>query len=78
MTLDPRAQLAQTMQIGLANRKKPTASKKLHPPRERHPHETQHAQQAMDALTKALLDPCTTVQEAMLESRVERSKRESS
>ncbi len=74
MTLDPRTQLAQTMLMGVTNqnksviRQKPSTS--LHRDRTR----LKEEQRSMEALTHALLDPCATVQEAMLSSLLQRSE----
>jgi len=74
MTLDPRTQLAQTMLMGLTNqneflgRKKPVTSK------DRDPRRLEQERRSLEALTQALLDPFSTVQEAKLNSLVQRAK----
>lgn len=78
MTLDPRAQLAQTMLLGLANQKDSAPPKKVRKTQEWTKLETEQARRAMEALTEALLDPCATVQEAVLDSLLLRSKSKSS
>ena len=66
MTLDPRTQLAITMLTGLTNHQEPLHRKRQ--PIAVKPERLRKEQRAMEALTQALLDPCTTVQEAVLDA----------
>ena len=76
MTLDPRTQLAQTMLMGVTNHNKSVTHKK--PPTSHHRDRSRLEQErrSMEALTQALLDPCATVQEAMLSSLLQRAEGE--
>lgn len=73
MTLDPRAQLAQTMLTALASPLETGKSKNLSTSHDRDRLRKDQERRSMEALTQALLDPCTTVQEAVLESMLQRT-----
>lgn len=71
MRLDPRAQLAFTIVNEFTNQEEPQNLHHSHPSHEQD--RLREEQGRIEALTQALLDPCTTVQEAVLESLVKRS-----
>ena len=73
MTLDPRTQLALTMVAGLKNQQEPQNRKRQQTANERDRLRKEQERRSMEALTQALLDPCTTVQEAVLDSLLQRS-----
>jgi len=74
MTLDPRTQLALTMVIGLTSQQE-SGNRKAQPrANEGHRLRKEYERQSMEALTQALLDPCTTAQEAVLDSLLQRTE----
>lgn len=73
MTLDPRTQLALTMVHGLAGQQEPQNQKRRHTPNEQNGLLKKQERRYMEALTKALLDPCTTVQEAEMETLLQQT-----
>ena len=70
MTLDPRTQLAQTMLRGFTSQNASKTRKKTEISNERDRPRKSRDRQSMEALTQALLDPFTTVQEAELNSLI--------
>lgn len=74
MTLDPRAQLALTMVTGLRSQQEPGNQKGYPTANERDRLWKKQERRSMEALTQALLDPCTTVQEAVLDSLLQRTE----
>ena len=76
MALDPRAQLALTMVTGLTTRTEPRNRRRTVVGHERE--RLRQEQRATEALTQALLDPCATVQEAMLTSLLQQSTKDPS
>lgn len=72
MTLDPRTQLAQTMMMGLTETKKPASGKRPATANNRGRRNKEQDRHSVEALTQALLDPFTTVQEAVLDSQLQR------
>ena len=77
MTLDPRTQLALTMVTGLTSQQKPGNRRGYPTANERDRLWKKQERRSMEALTQALLDPCTTVQEAVLDSLLERTESDS-
>jgi hypothetical protein len=73
MTLDPRTQLAHTMVAGLTSQQEPRKQKRKSTIIERDRLGKEQERRSMEALTQALLDPCTTVQEAVLHSLLQRT-----
>lgn len=74
MTLDPRTQLAQTMLMGLAEPKEPIFRKRSATTNNQGHLKNEQDQHSIEALTQALLDPFTTVQEAVLDSQLQRAE----
>lgn len=74
MTLDPRTQLAHTMLMGLRNDHKSVVRKNQKPSQKRDGRWLEQERRSVEALTKALLDPCATVQEAVLHSLMKRAE----
>ena len=74
MALDPRAQLALTMVTGLMSQQEPGNRKGYPNANERDRLWKKQERRSMEALTQALLDPCTTVQEAVLDSLLQRTE----
>ena len=74
MALDPRAQLALTMVTGLRSQQEPGNQKGYPNANERNRLWKKQERRSMAALTQALLDPCTTVQEAVLDSLLQRTE----
>ncbi len=77
MALDPRAQLALTMVTGLMSQQEPGNRKGYPTANERDRLWKKQERRSMEALTQALLDPCTTVQEAVLDSLLQRTESDS-
>ena len=78
MALDPRTQLALTMVTGLMSQQEPGNRKRPSMAKESSRLSQKRERRSMEALTQALLDPCTTVQEAVLDSLLQRSMIDSS
>jgi len=74
MTLDPRTQLAIMMVTGLTSPQGQGKVKRQFPAPDRDRLRKEQERRSMEALTQALLDPCTTVQEAVLDSLLQRTK----
>ncbi len=74
MTLDPRTQLAYTILMGLRNHHESVAHKKRETSHTRDDRRLEQERRSMEALTQALMDPCATVQEAVLNSLVQRAE----
>ncbi len=74
MTLDPRTQLAQTMLMGLTRHDESVIRQKRETSKKRKSRQLEQERRSMEALTQALLDPCATVQEAVLNSLVQRAE----
>jgi len=68
MTLDPRTQLALMMVTGLTSQQDQGKVKRQFAAPDRDRLRKEQERRSMEALTQALLDPCTTVQEAVLDS----------
>lgn len=74
MTLDPRTQLAHTMLMGLRTRDKSVIRQQQETSQKRDGGRVEQERRSMEALTQALLDPCATVQEAVLNSLMQRAE----
>lgn len=77
MTLDPRTQLALTMLMGLRNDHESVVRKIQETSQKRDGRRLEQDRRSMEALTQALLDPCATVQEAILDSLMQRAEMDS-
>ncbi len=73
MTLDPRTQLALMMGSGLTRQQDQGKVKRQFAAPDRDRLRKEQERRSMEALTQALLDPCTTVQEAVLDSLLQRT-----
>ncbi len=73
MTLDPRTQLAIMMVTGLKSQQDQGKVKRQYAAPDRDRLCKEQERRSMEALTQALLDPCTTVQEAVLDSLLQRT-----
>lgn len=78
MTLDPRTQLAHTMVAGLTSQQAPRKQKRKPTIIERDRLGEGQERRSMESLTEALLDPFTTVQEAVMDSLLQRAHIDSS